>query len=266
MLSAPLSITALINRIARGPDRDPLYIPSGAWYPSQIGGCPRSAVLKHAGIETNPMSDETARRFWLGNLVHSGVQTGLSGVGLPARLNIEFKHELPIVGVIKGRDQYGEFEARISGRLDTLRLMPEEVIELKTVKSRAFDYPLPQPDHVLQTQCYLAFPPVGYSPQVGRLVYISKDGDKIAEYLIQKDQQMIDEVVNRIVKLEVLYRHWLASGDLPPALPKVPLVMKGKVVLYKRNSKYGQAGHAKLVNDHRVLYCDFRGTGKCCGD
>jgi len=186
--------------------------------------------------------------------------------GLIARLHPEFKHEIPIRGQIVGSDKYGEFEARVSGRIDTLRLNPCEVIEFKTVRSKAFDYNLPQPAHILQVSCYLAFPPDGYDPQSARIVYISKDGDKVGEYLIKKDQNLVDQVRQEIVELEVYYREFLATQALPPALPKVPLVRKGQVVRYVRDSKYGKKGSPKLIDDHRVLYCDYRGTGKCCGD
>lgn len=254
-----MSITAEINRIARQRDGGP-HVPSLAWYPSQLGGCERKAVLSHAQVPSNPLSDETARNFWLGNVVHEAVQSGLG--------NIFYRHELPLKGVITGYYNNQLIEATLSGRIDTYRFFPPEIVEFKTVRSKAFNYQLPQDAHVVQMNCYLAYPPEGVpAPDRGRLIYISKDGDNLGEYIIEKTQEIVDLVNAKVLRLEWLYRRYVETGgELPPPLPKVPLRIGGKNVYYKKSGKWGKAGQIKLTDDHRVLYCDYRGTGMCCGD
>jgi hypothetical protein len=242
-------------------------------------------------VDGAPLSDETYRLFWLGNLVHKAVQDGLG--------DSKYLHEVPIKGTVTGlyRGQGTvPLVAPVSGRIDTLKLGPpfdstdEEIIELKTVRSKAFDYPLPQPAHVLQVQCYLRWPvvcplcagsPWGmggakpcltclgrgfFEPQQARIVYIAKDGDKLGEYIVQRNQQLIDQIDDHLLRLEDAYQRYLQTGELPQALAKVPFKKKGVIVRYVKSGKWGKKGDPKLVDDHRTLYCDYRGTGVCCGD
>lgn len=223
-------------------------------------------------VSGRPLSDETARLFWLGGLIHAGVQSGLG--------TEDFAHEVPVAGSVASSD--GLVSASLSGRIDTLRLNPLEVVELKSIRSKAFDYPLPQPAHVLQVSCYLMFPiecPCNFwpacpvclgtfklHPTTARIVYISKDGDKVSEYLVQKDAVLVEAVKEQVLRLEEGYQRYLKDGTLPAPLGKVPLVRKGQVVRYARSGAWGAKGTPKMVPNHRVLYCDYRGTGKCCGD
>jgi hypothetical protein len=231
-----------------------------------LGGCDRANLLKKIGVEGGELSDETARYFWLGKIVHEGIQRGLSA-GLRARLGADnFLHEVPSRGTIVGTYRGVELTATISGRIDTLRLLPSEVIELKTVRSKAFDYPLPQPAHVLQVSCYLAHHPYGVpAPEVARILYVAKDGDKVSEYVVKKDQRLIDQVNDTLLRQQFNHLHYLQTGELPPPLAKVPLKVKGKIVRYVKSGAWGKAGDVKLTPDHRVLYCDYRETGVCCG-
>lgn len=229
---------ALSQRLREIEDKEEYHEP-GWWYPSQLSFCDRSAILAHAGLEQAPKDDRTLRVFWMGNIIHKAMQD----------LN-PFKvigHELRV------RDpQY-----KVSGRLDTLSVAPDDAVEVqeyKSISSRAFSFgDLPKDDHVLQLAVYLTFPAEGQEkrPDRGRLVYVSKDDLLIKEYLVTLTPEREQQVKERLLQLEAKYQIFLEKGYLPPPLSQQEKVVKGKTT---------------LVDPWQTRYCGYRGTGKCCGD
>ena len=276
-----MSLANLITQIARAGRREKAEGPAPHWYPSSMGKCPRAVVLSHAGVEGNPIDDETARLFWIGDQFHASVQKSV-GEQLPGLVY----HEVRL------RDE----EYKVSGRIDTLRYDPEsgewEVYEYKTVRTRAFEYALPQPAHILQVAIYLTFradcpecydQPVDYLsgvcgtcgnakvkklplPVRARIVYVGKEDGRLAEFVVETSQGLQDAVKAKLVELESLYQHYLSDGTLPPPLPKQPLMVKGVPQVYVKTGKWGKAGDPKMVPDYRTMWCEYRGTGRCCGD
>jgi hypothetical protein len=251
----------------------------GYWYPSDLAFCDRKAVLAHAGLEETPKDDISLRRLWLGEKIHDAIKGA---------------HPYEVIGhEVRVRDE----EYKVSGKMDTLARTPDgylEVDEYKSISSRSFTYnDLPKPEHVLQVGVYLLFPascphegkeylkkpkgkikgqtewtpppqcpicgaiPVGgihnklSTPDWGRLIYISKDDLRIDEFIIRMDENLEHDIKEKLVRLEELYQRYMKDGTLPDPLPLVPKVVRGKETLAK---------------PWQFRYCDFRGTGKCCGD
>jgi hypothetical protein len=237
----------------------------GYWYPSQLGGCDRKNVLQHAGVLQTPPDDRSLRIFWMGNQIHDALQrhTPFSTIG----------HELDV------KDE----EYHLSGRVDTLVKTDGvvEVVEFKSLRSDAFQYGLPKPEHILQVGSYLAFPAKLYcdkcddcqywhqngidktgtysesckehrckgkgwehlSADRARLVYWSKDDARIEEFIIPRTDELTDKVKHELVRLEQLYQAYLKDGSLPDALPETDWRIRGPKV-----------------------YCDYANSGRCCGD
>lgn len=212
------------------------------WYPSQLGACDRRNVLQHAGVEAIPFEDRTLRLFWLGNQIHEALQA-----------SFPFKvvgHEL------KFRNE----EYKVSGRLDTLAEVEGilESVEYKSVHDKKFAYGgLPEQSHVFQVGCSLIWPaslPDGTLlplPERGRIVYWSKNDARIEEYIVDASEELSAAVKAEFVRLESLYQRYVADGTLPDALPLAQKKVRGKTV---------------EVVDWRVNYCNYKGTGNCCGD
>lgn len=266
-------ITDAVNKAARDHrERRQRKGPSHYWYPSDMGVCDRKSVLRHAGVESKGFDSETLRRFWMGDIVEVAVREAVES-------------NLTVIGHGVGvRDE----DYRVSGRMDTLILEYGKPVpcEYKSIKSTAFDYPLPQYPHVLQTGTYMEFPATcpgnchglcGGSgrlpvPQSGRLIYWSKDDARIKEFVLVKSATLTEDVRGTLRRLEGLYQDYLAEREahgskLPPALPLVPVRdKKGQPVVYKRSGPWGKAGDPKLELDFRARNCDYRGTGLCCAD
>jgi PD-(D/E)XK nuclease superfamily protein len=215
-----------------------------SWYPSDVGLCDRKSVLARAGVAANAFSPDTLRTFWLGETVHQGIQSLLDGP--------DFWHEVGVKAVYENGSE-------IHGKIDTIRYIDNdyEVVEYKTQRDNAFKYKLPKDNHVLQVACYLALPIVDERfpspPRLARgtLVYIGKESGRTEEYVVENTKELRDKVYAIFDNLEAHYQKYLRDGSLPPALPKQWTTYNGK---------------KKLDEPFAVRYCDYRGTGKCCGD
>lgn len=219
--------------------------PRTAWYPSDIGLCDRKSVLSRAEVPGNPFSPETLRNFWLGETVHNGIQSLLDGP--------DYWHEVGVRAVYSNGSE-------IHGKIDTIYKdinNDYEVVEYKTQRDNAFKYKLPKDNHVLQVACYMALPIVDErfpSPPAikrGTIVYIGKESGRTEEYIVENTKELREQVYSIFDKLEAEYQKYLRDGSLPKALPKQWTTYAGK---------------KKLDEPFAVRYCDYRGTGRCCGD
>jgi hypothetical protein len=258
-----------------------------SWYPSDIGKCDRQVVLKHSGFGGGEIDDRTARVFWLGDAIHHSLQIGMSAL-MPG----EVWHEVEVL----------DTEAKVSGRIDTLYTGgPLQVFEYKSIKSLAFAHTLPKEENVDQCHFYLTFRPTCPKccrahdhrfpfphsdvhcdspgcdlceftgklaiPETARLFYVSKDGaEDPLEFVIAGSTVSSEKVLAVISRLQGLYQKYEETGELPPPLAKVPKKVKGQIVTYLKSGPWGKKGDPQLVEDWRVAYCDYRGSGLCCGD
>lgn len=195
-----------------------------------MGQCDRRAVLERAGVEGKPLDDETLRKFWIGEVLHSAIQKVMSEDSEAGVLG----HEVPV------RDE----EYRVSGRADTLSRTGEgvEVIEYKTIDSKAYRYgDLPYGSHIQQVAHYLTFPSEYGLPVRARIAYIGKQDGRIEEFMVEADDDLRDAVRTNLVRLQDLLEKYRSAGEMPPPLeaPKT---------------------------DYRIRFCDYKGTGLCCGD
>ncbi len=268
-----MSLSEIINKVAADA-REKREGPREFWYPSDVGFCDRKSVLRHAGVESQPATPETLRKFWMGDRIHDALKYAVE-VGLPGAV----WHEVPV------RNE----EFHVSGKIDTLHhlgLDDYEIFEYKSINSRAFEHRLPIPQHILQVSTYLTFPPscpehlgehfcvlcggkdvLPKPPIRARLIYWSKDDARIEEFVVTTDVVLSEGVKNVFKRLQEQYEEYKQSGKLPPALAKVPVKDRhGKIVRYARSGKWGKVGNPKLMEPFQVLYCDYRGTGLCCGD
>lgn len=245
--------------------------PQDYWYPSQLGGCDRQAVLKRSGFVGTDFDDRTLKVFWMGNAVHSEFQAAVAR-GLPEGYTF-VGHELRV------RDE----SAHVSGRLDSLVRRPDgdlEVIEYKSTRSSALKYgDLPKAEHILQLGIYCTFPSRASTtdedgvetvtaeyevPKYGRIVYLAKDTVEVVEFPIEITEELRAKVRNTLLTLDEEYAIFLDTGELPAPLGDTPiLTAAGVPQIYKIGPKKGQPF---VKQDWRVGYCPFLGTGKCCGD
>ena len=256
---------ALSDKLRTLEDED-VHVEEGYWYPTQLGFCNRAAILQHASLKGNPHDDITLRRFFMGNVVHKAIQES---------------HPWKVIGSeLRVRNE----EYKVSGKIDTLSVTPDgilEVQEYKSINSRSFSYSdLPKREHILQLAVYLIWQancnqcvavvdgaeitntfcglcnttrkiPL---PQRGRLVYISKDDLRIEEFIVTLTPELEEEVKSKFLLLEAQYQQYLKDGTLPPALPLVEKKSRAKT------------GGVTLEQAWQTRYCSFAGTGKCCGD
>lgn len=204
--------------------------PTDNWHPSSLGMCDRAAVLGRAGVEGNPLTDETLRKFWIGNVIHEAIQKVMS--------------EDPEAGVLGHEVAVRDQEYEVSGRVDSLTRTATgtEVVEYKTIDSRAFKYgDLPYDSHLRQVACYLAFPSqFGYADRA-RIIYIGKSDGRIEEFGVAPTPELIQFIKSELARLTELLVAYRDAGTMPPPLdaPK---------------------------SDFRIRFCRYLGTSLCCGD
>ena len=106
--------------------------------------------------------------------------------------------------------EFTEPRLRLTGHCDGILCWPDEdpeVLELKTISNRGFDYVnsldgfMPRAEHVLQVHAYLLFTGL----ERARLVYISKDLNKsmmegISEHVVMRDDRIIHLISEMLEK------------------------------------------------------------------
>ncbi len=119
----------------------------------------------------------------LGELVHTGIQSLLTGTG-------EWKAEVEV----RSKKDIDDNEYEIVGRVDLVRYegeKPIEVVEVKTV--RQLQDNVPYEHHVMQLKIYLEMLGV----ESGYLLYITPD--RIVEYNIERNNLNLDELIRQTV-------------------------------------------------------------------
>lgn len=286
-LLSETSLKRILIEVARErvtPEHD---TPSGYFHPTAMSKCERRVILEHAGVEGNPMSDETALFFWIGNVIHDAVQEGIAK---------------KLSGTVWNEVHMRDETYKVSGRLDTLRLMLVGgewyvVYEYKSQRTDAFNYKMPKPDHVLQVLIYCVFPldcPAcsvyeewpsrkrEWSPtcaickgsglvgpaKMGKLAYIGKEDGRLEVFDITPDNDLKVAVKQKLMRLQVLAEDYAKRRVLPDPLPQEPITDKKGVPQFyvKSSTKFGfKAGDPKMKDDYRVKNCPYEGRG-CCGD
>lgn len=286
------SLKRILIEIARErEDRHPIASAQAYFHPSAMGKCERRVILEHAGVQGKGLTDDDVMFFWLGDIIHDAVQLGIAKkMGEQTWNEVHFSDET----------------YKVSGRLDTLRLVLDDgefgVYEYKTMRTDAFRYKLPKPEHILQVIMYMIFPldcPVcsvydkneDYSARIprewsttcvfcqgtglvgpakwGKIAYVGKEDGRMEVYEIAIDDEMVAAVKQKLMRLQMLAEDYDARGALPDKLPKEPITDKKGVpqVYVKSSTKFGfKKGDPKMKDDYRVQNCPYLGSGRCCGD
>lgn len=232
------SVTDAVDRYVASQEKP--RVPDGTWHPSAIFGCLRQATYAARSTpESDPKQPRDKRVLRIGHIFHEFVQEAIAkypGVTAYCELDIA----IPVLKVTGSLDVLVEFE---DGRY--------ELIELKTINSKAFAYhDLPKEDHVKQVSAYMmALREVGAADQFisplhddlqrARIVYISKDDLRIEEFTVIHSESREVEIAERIAVLE----SHRAAGTLPDRLPDTV------------DSKTGKPRH-----DWRCGYCVWATT------
>ena len=179
--------------------------PDGLWHPSSLGGCDRKALYEVRGTpKSNPPDARTRRVFRVGHLMHEFVQAAIAHDPSVLRFYPEVGLEAP--------------DLRVTGHADGLLMHVDgswEVLEFKTISSRAFQYgDLPKPDHVGQLSLYMkvlreyggratdvTIPPLGERLTRGRVIYVSKDDLRIGEYGVTWSSSKDEEIRAKLDRL-----------------------------------------------------------------
>lgn len=242
ILKSPISVTRALddwvklNEDAREPD--------GMYHPSSLWNCLRQTIYGVRGEPvTNPPDAQSLRTFWIGHMIHSGVQAALSVSPDLVAFYPEFRILIPSLN--------------ITGHGDGLLLLRSPdgkvaVLEVKSAKASAFRFGKKE-GHVLQASTYsvavrdegvwvtdpetseeVFLEPFGENMIGILLVYLNKEDASTMEFFIPYDEIEVDgedkvvpgswaaRLEERIGEAEP-YR--LDPESLPPRLPKV----KGKL-------------------------------------
>lgn len=173
---------------------------------STLGGCLRAQYYAYNNVEpSDPFEPRLYRIFEQGHVIADVLYKKLEASGLFD--SIQF--EVPVVWEEMG----------FSGNIDILVTWKgddnEEVIELKSMNSRGFSYLKgPKPEHAIQAASYAMTREHLTGAQVhARVVYVSKDDFRIAEYTVGDEWQ---EKALRVLKAG---NKFLSQGRIPWRLP-----------------------------------------------
>ena len=169
---------------AKKEDHEPLS--KGTFYASSAGKCPRQVLLEKMN-PTEEIPKKLQGIFLIGDALHELVQKAVGG---------EAEKEVIV----------REDGVTIRGRADIV--LPDEVVELKTISDISKIRYKPKHHHVMQLQIYLH----GLKLKKGRLVYISKQDFEIVEHEIKYSKELAREAINyfKVIK------GFEDKGELPP--------------------------------------------------
>jgi hypothetical protein len=209
------SIQSAINEACKSEDRE-----KTSWYASDMGKCLSGVYYARMGLPVAPKDDRLLRVFKCGNIFEDFVLESAAK---------HMKVERPETMSLK------EFDLRV--RPDAI-VNDEVVYEVKSVHSRKFTWMGKEgPDkHHLQ-QLWWGMKATG--KQEGRLIYVSKDDLRVAEYrLLLTDPEISTACLSEIA---ILQEAWKTKTPPEP----VPTFVNGKL-------------------NWKAQYCDYH--QHCLGD
>jgi hypothetical protein len=160
-----------------------------SWHSSSLGSCLTANYLVRKGLAKKEFDARTLRVFQAGRMFEDWLVELLKSQD--EKFQTQVRCEWPEM------DLTGYADLTINGL----------VYEIKSKHSRGFDY-LPNRHHQYQLWTYLKC----LNKKDGRLLYISKDDLRIAEYVVELDDKELEkEVVN---ELNILNEAW--KKGLPP--------------------------------------------------
>ena len=224
------------------------YVPrpnDGMWHPSSISSrCLRRSLYTIRGVkETDERDARSMLVLEVGKELHRFVQTAVE----EAYPDVEVYHEVVLF------DDNADVPDSVptTGSTDDLLIFAfnDGVMELQEYKTKNSNLmrsskqleALPEEDHIFQIKTYMrclrrfgasladgrALPAERFGNLIaGRITYVSKDDLKIAEYPVQYNPEVDDEMIaDRVAELEAYRRD---PNSLPPRLPLVTKTPKGK--------------------------------------
>lgn len=168
---------------------------------SGAGRCLRERQLAFMGIKRMPNDEKSANIFANGDYVHLRYQVaGLVGGWLE---QAEVPAFLP--------------EYQLSGTLDGM-LINGHGLEVKSINDRGFTEIAtfgPKHDHLFQTHSYM----LAKQLDTFHIVYENKNTNQVKEFLIHRDEKLIDQIVRELEELNSA----TAAGVLLPMQPNCVL-------------------------------------------
>lgn len=222
---------------------------SDMWRGSDMGACARKRIYHRKKIlPTEELSDRIRRVLEIGNMYHWRYQKLLKKLGFLIKkegeiINKEYNyagHFDALVGrkpaPIDEKDftfttDEGEkkihqesYDWAVKKRKEVLKESPDGLplllYDFKTQHSRSFDYikNKPQEEHRLQLLSYLIFAREQYPGiEEGRLMYISKDDSRIAEFPIKITPESEKQIKEELSYLNLCWK----NNILPPQLDEI---------------------------------------------
>lgn len=211
----------------------------GVFIPTEEGGkCHRQLKLRLQGAPKKPDKLGTALMWDHGNRIHDRMVQLLT-VGF-ARLHQQGGDLWQVVEVEK--DVSEALVGKAVGRLDILITGPNgerAVIDVKTIRSNTFNFPLPRQTNVLQAQSYMMAEDADY----GIILYVDREGQRAIKvgYVLRDDAS-----VERAYEVALNIHE---SEELPRVLePQVNV----------RENKGPDAVY--VGNPWQCTYCDYLGV------
>jgi len=196
------------------------------WHPSSFGGCARGVYLERKGVPCPiPFDARTYRIFELGHVIEDIVAKKLIKAAKKEPYNFKVEYQKPII-IEKWK---------IRGTLDLKISMPEGdiIYDIKSINSRKFHYMRQRggaDKHYLQ-QVWLYM--YAENCQEGRILYVSKDDQFMAEYPLFLTDKTISKPI--IEKIKMLNACW-ESNILPP--PAETFIEEGGKKVVNWQAKY----------------------------
>lgn len=187
------------------------------FYPSNIGACERAVVYKMLGYKGSPKDPESVQTMENGTSFHNRMEEQFAEMGIMIAPELSLRdEELHISGRSDAiiwnflEEESDEIEEKeivnidlrdpdgqliYSGNRDKVLL-----VEFKSIKDKQFNLlPLKKPKREHEKQLQLYFYLTGI--QKGIIYYENKNNQKTKEYLIEYDEELIQEVLKEISRL-----------------------------------------------------------------
>ena len=172
------------------------------FYITDAGKCPRAIFFKFKKAPRKEMEPRILRMFEHGDHIHQLIMKALFG-----------SRKIHVVAAEINMPP----QEIISGRADAIVSINNElyILDIKSINSMIFEkLQGPKKENINQIQLYLHF----FQINKGILLYVSKDNQKLKEFIVSYDRNLCSELLSQLIEL----KNKINSNIIPLVLSDYP--------------------------------------------
>jgi CRISPR/Cas system-associated exonuclease Cas4 (RecB family) len=167
---------------------------------SEAGKCPRMIFFRFKKAPAEEIEPERLRIFEEGEIIQQRILRHLFSLGIVRATEIQIPPQELIAGradaIVSFTDKtFSDLGIEIKEKIEPG--IPY-VLEIKSISGKVNSKKLPLQEHINQLQLYLHY----FKIKKGILLYLNKDTQKITEFLLDYDQNLVENILSWFSRLK----------------------------------------------------------------